>query len=70
MATLAAQGRTNPDIGRQLFISPKTVDHHLARVYTKLGVRSRRELILTWRDQARDGPHAAQPPLNERDRHG
>jgi DNA-binding CsgD family transcriptional regulator len=62
VATLAARGRTNPDIGRQLFISPKTVDHHLARVYAKLGVRSRRELILTWRDQARDDPHAAQLP--------
>jgi DNA-binding CsgD family transcriptional regulator len=59
VAALAARGLTNLDIGRQLFISPKTVDHHLARVYAKLRVRSRRELILAWRDQVDSVPPAA-----------
>ncbi|MGP8206659.1 MAG: helix-turn-helix domain-containing protein [Acidimicrobiales bacterium] len=41
---LAAQGATNVEIARRLFISSKTVGHHLSRAYSKLGVSSRREL--------------------------
>ncbi|HEY6573582.1 MAG TPA: helix-turn-helix transcriptional regulator, partial [Mycobacterium sp.] len=43
-AELAATGMTNRDIAAALFISPKTVEHNLGRVYRKLGIRNRAEL--------------------------
>jgi DNA-binding NarL/FixJ family response regulator/ABC-type cobalamin/Fe3+-siderophores transport system ATPase subunit len=44
VATLAAEGKTNKEIGAALFVTPKTVEFHLRHVYDKLGVRSRTEL--------------------------
>jgi DNA-binding CsgD family transcriptional regulator len=44
VARLAAQGRTNRAIAEALFVSPKTVEANLARVYRKLGISSRAEL--------------------------
>jgi DNA-binding CsgD family transcriptional regulator len=41
---LAAQGLTNRDIAAQLFLSPRTVGHHLYKAYPKLGVAGRQEL--------------------------
>jgi DNA-binding CsgD family transcriptional regulator len=35
---------TNPKIGAELFLSPHTVEWHLRKVYTRLGIGSRREL--------------------------
>jgi DNA-binding CsgD family transcriptional regulator len=45
IALQAAEGKTNRQIGATLFLSPKTVEFHLGRVYRKLGIGSRAELI-------------------------
>jgi DNA-binding CsgD family transcriptional regulator len=46
IAAHVAQGKTNKEVAAALFLSHKTVDFHLGRVYRKLNVRSRGELIL------------------------
>jgi DNA-binding CsgD family transcriptional regulator len=44
VTALVARGLTNREVAAELFVSPKTVQYHLTRVYAKLGVRSRAEL--------------------------
>ena len=44
IALLARDGLSNPEIGARLFLSPRTVEWHLRKVFTKLGIRSRLEL--------------------------
>ena len=41
VAQLVAEGLTNPEIGKRLFISPRTVTTHLVKIYDRLGVHSR-----------------------------
>jgi DNA-binding CsgD family transcriptional regulator len=45
VALPVAEGKTNKQAAAELFLSPKTVEFHLASIYRKLGVSSRRELI-------------------------
>lgn len=44
VAEFAAGGKTNREIADELFVTPKTIENHLTRVYSKLGVGSRRDL--------------------------
>jgi DNA-binding CsgD family transcriptional regulator len=44
IARLAGAGHTNPEISTQLFIRPRTVEWHLRKVFTKLGISSRHEI--------------------------
>ncbi|PRX49539.1 AAA ATPase-like protein [Prauserella shujinwangii] len=49
IAALVAAGATNREVAEQLFISHRTVDHHLRNIFTKLGIRSRVELARRYR---------------------
>jgi DNA-binding CsgD family transcriptional regulator len=55
IAELAAAGLTNRQVAEAAFVSPKTVEANLARVYRKLGIRTRAELGARMSAQPRDG---------------
>ena len=45
IALLVRDGMSNPEVGAQLFLSPRTVEWHLRKIFTKLGISSRKELV-------------------------
>jgi DNA-binding CsgD family transcriptional regulator len=45
IAGQVAEGKSNREVAEALYLTPKTVEFHLTRVYRKLGVRSRSELV-------------------------
>jgi DNA-binding CsgD family transcriptional regulator/tetratricopeptide (TPR) repeat protein len=45
IASRVAEGLTNKEIASQLFLSPRTIDYHLRKVFSKLGIASRAELV-------------------------
>jgi DNA-binding CsgD family transcriptional regulator len=61
VARLARDGLSNPEIGARLFISTRTVQYHLAKVFTKLGISSRSQLYRALPSDA-DPSRRASPP--------
>lgn len=61
VATLVAQGLTNPQVGAQMFVSPHTVKFHLRQVFRKLEITSRVDLARIAAERQRE----AAPPAGD-----
>jgi DNA-binding CsgD family transcriptional regulator len=55
IALLARDGLSNPEVGARLFISPRTVEWHLRKVFAKLRISSRKELAGALEEKNLDG---------------
>jgi len=62
VARLAADGQTNPEIGAQLFLSPRTVEWHLTKAFGKLGISSRKQLRSALSDVGQPSSPASSDP--------
>lgn len=62
IAQLARTGLTNPEIGSQLFLSPRTVEWHLKKIFAKLAISSRRELLSALPERARSDTRPSAGP--------
>ena len=63
VAELVAAGGTYREVADALFISPKTVQWNLSKIYRKLGIRSRAQLATSLGPAAGDGSTPAEPPV-------
>jgi len=70
VARLAAAGQSNKAIAAQLFLSTKTIEYHLAQVYTKLGITSRRQLMTGHHDLGPTQPPESHSQAGKRVRSG
>ena len=61
VAALVATGMTNREVAAELFLSVKTVQYHLTRVYAKLGIRSRAELAARRAQDRTTDPATVEP---------
>ena len=59
IALMVAQGMTNREVAAALFLSPKTIEFHLSRIYRTLGVRSRTQLARFLAQDQQAGPASA-----------
>jgi LuxR family maltose regulon positive regulatory protein len=55
VALAVAEGASNEEVAAVLYVTPKTVEYHLTRVYRKLGLRSRAELVREFSQRAESG---------------
>ena len=64
VAALAAAGAANADIARQLYLSASTVETHLGRIYAKLGIHTRYQLIAMAADASWGHKHSGSSPTS------